>query len=137
MTITILGLLLSGCAHRAEVAPQTSGPSEYKTGAPVAIEVRTTGSHSVITATPSMAAAAFELHVWGASGLELAGDSLRWAGDVRAGQVIEVEVTHAGAGDLAVRAEGTFLGERIDEVRSFTVGVHAPTVVPTEHGAKG
>lgn len=137
----LLGALLSlGCGHHAEdvpVPPVQLGPSETKTGAPVELAVRTAGDRSVVTATFARAGVDVELQVWGATGLEVNGDPLRWSGDVRAGQAIVVEVTHAGGGDLAVRAVGTFLDQRIDAVRSWTLGTRAPTVVPRSGDAKG
>lgn len=143
-------LLAVGCGSKqgpsepsiseAAEAERDAGPSpkEHKTGAPVTVDAEVGLDATTVDIRFDRAATEVRIHAWGASGLQVDGERERWSGRVDAGQRVTLDLTHAGAGDLAVRIDGSFDGETIDEVRSWTVGRRAPTAVPRNHpGSKG
>lgn len=122
-------------AREAQDAPERA--HARKAGAPVELDARLDAERAVITASFTGAGTDVELSAWGASGLTVPGENLRWTGKVDEGETITVELEHEGGGDLAVRVVGTFAGERMDEVRSWTVGRREKTPVPVQNGSKG
>ena len=139
--LLLLSSLLVACqkappAAEIEPAHPAHAPTS-KAGAPVEMTADVQPEEAVITAVFEREGADVQLTAWGASGLQLEGEALRWSGDVRSGQEVTVTVRHSGAGDLAVRVAGTFAGESVDAVQSFTVGDRPATPVPTDGKTKG
>lgn len=136
-------MVLLACAKQAPVEPSRSddAPLErahaHKAGAPVTLDANVGADASQVEVTFAGASSDVQILAWGASGLQVQGERLRWEGPAKEGETVQLDLGHAGAGDLAVRVVGTFGGERLDEVRSWTVGDRKPTQVPVQHGAKG
>jgi hypothetical protein len=137
--VLLLSVLLVACQKAPPAqseSPHVHEPTS-KAGAPVVLSADIGPDEAVITAVFEGPGTGVQLTAWGATGLQLEGERLRWSGSVREGQEVTVTVRHSGAGDLAVRVDGTFADESIDAVRSFTVGDRALTPVPTNGKTKG
>ncbi len=140
--VLLLSVLLVACQKSPPVSEVDKPATEAheptpKAGAPVELSADVQPEEAVVTAVFSGEGVDVQLTAWGATGLSVDGEQLRWSGDVRDGQEVTVPVPYEGTGDLAVRVTGTFGGESIDEVRSFTVGERSPTPVPTDGKTKG
>lgn len=139
----MLVLSLLACAKQAPAEPSKAPEPtqerahERKAGAPVELVASIASQGSSITATFTGEGTAVEVQAWGARGLEVAGDKVRWSGDVTAGQQVTIQLDHSSDGALAVRVAGTFAGEHVDEVRSWTIGSPEKTPVPVQGGSKG